>query len=378
MDTGRPAAPPRPAATPGWVARARSWLAGTTIQSRLARTFGLAILAPALVTAVVGVGMIRQGVYAQAQAQVDANLESARDIYQSHLDRLEDAIRIHATRMVIYGALTRGDTSGLAEEMDRIRAAERLDVLTLVDASGRVFYRSLNPTAPAGEPTDDPLIRSALARMQPAAATVVVPAEVLARNSPALAKRAVIAIEPTPRARPGALPQLTSGLMLRASAPVTTPAGRMLGVLDGGILLNRNSDIVDEIRRTVFKAEEYEGRPTGTATIFQDDVRVSTNVLAALTGSASGGLTIALDALGGTYMKLATELGIDPALMHRVAVIGAGTLDSLPHNGAVVTLLAVCGSTHGKSYFDIVMVGIVGAIVALVAVIVLGTMFGSF
>ena len=105
---------------------------------------------------------------------------------------------------------------------------------------------------------------------------------------------------------------------------------------------------------------------------------VSTNVLAALTGSASGGLTIALDALGGTYMKLAAELGIDPALMHRVAVIGAGTLDSLPHNGAVVTLLAVCDSTHGKSYFDIVMVGIVGAIVALVAVIVLGTMFGSF
>jgi H+/gluconate symporter-like permease len=105
---------------------------------------------------------------------------------------------------------------------------------------------------------------------------------------------------------------------------------------------------------------------------------VSTNILAALTGSASGGLTIALDALGGTYMQLAAELGIDPALMHRVAVIGAGTLDSLPHNGAVVTLLAVCGSTHGKSYFDIVMAGIVGPIVALVAVIVLGSTFGSF
>ncbi|MCC7079204.1 MAG: GntP family permease [Burkholderiales bacterium] len=105
---------------------------------------------------------------------------------------------------------------------------------------------------------------------------------------------------------------------------------------------------------------------------------VSTNVLAALTGSASGGLTIALEALGATYVQLAAELGIDPALMHRVAVIGAGTLDSLPHNGAVVTLLAVCGSTHGKSYFDIVMAGIVGPIIALIVVIVLGTMFGSF
>jgi H+/gluconate symporter-like permease len=104
----------------------------------------------------------------------------------------------------------------------------------------------------------------------------------------------------------------------------------------------------------------------------------ATNVLAALTGSASGGLTIALDALGDTYMRLASEAGIDPALMHRVAVIGSGTLDSLPHNGAVVTLLAVCGSTHGKSYFDILMVAIVGAILALAAVIILGTAFGSF
>jgi H+/gluconate symporter-like permease len=59
-------------------------------------------------------------------------------------------------------------------------------------------------------------------------------------------------------------------------------------------------------------------------------------------------------------------------------VIGAGTLDSLPHNGAVVTLLAVCGCTHGESYFDIVMVAIVGALIALAAVIGLGTAFGSF
>jgi H+/gluconate symporter-like permease len=101
-------------------------------------------------------------------------------------------------------------------------------------------------------------------------------------------------------------------------------------------------------------------------------------LLAALTGSASGGLTIALESLGETYMRLASETGLDPALMHRVAVIGSGTLDSLPHNGAVVTLLAVCGSTHHESYFDIFMVAIVGAIIALAATIILGTVFGSF
>ncbi|MCV2360069.1 GntP family permease [Paucibacter sp. TC2R-5] len=105
---------------------------------------------------------------------------------------------------------------------------------------------------------------------------------------------------------------------------------------------------------------------------------IATNVLSALTGSASGGLTIALGALGETYMELAYQYGIDPALMHRVAVIGAGSLDSLPHNGAVVTMLAVCGATHKESYFDIVMVGIVSAILGLIAVVVLGSMFGSF
>ena len=105
---------------------------------------------------------------------------------------------------------------------------------------------------------------------------------------------------------------------------------------------------------------------------------VATNILAALTGSASGGLTIALDALGATYMRIAAEAGIDPAVMHRVAVIGAGALDSLPHNGAVVTLLAVCGCTHRESYFDIVMVAVVGALLALVAVVLLGSMVGSF
>jgi H+/gluconate symporter-like permease len=105
---------------------------------------------------------------------------------------------------------------------------------------------------------------------------------------------------------------------------------------------------------------------------------VATNVLAALTGSASGGLTIALDALGQTYREIASQTGVSLALMHRVAVIGSGTLDILPHNGAVVTLLAVCGSTHRASYFDMIMVGIVGAVLALVAVIVLGTAMGSF
>ncbi|MBV9064021.1 MAG: GntP family permease, partial [Alphaproteobacteria bacterium] len=85
-----------------------------------------------------------------------------------------------------------------------------------------------------------------------------------------------------------------------------------------------------------------------------------------------------LGALGDTYMQIARTHAIDPAVMHRVAVIGAGTLDTLPHNGAVVTLLAVCGATHRTSYLDIVVAGIIGPTIALATVIVLGSLFGSF
>ena len=105
---------------------------------------------------------------------------------------------------------------------------------------------------------------------------------------------------------------------------------------------------------------------------------VATTILAALTGSASGGMMIALQSLGPTFMEIAALTGLEPSLMHRVTVIASGTLDMLPHNGAVVTMLAVCGCTHRESYLDIVMVAVVSAILALILVIALGSAFGSF
>ena len=261
-----------------WRARLRDLVGGRSIQARLVRDFSIAILVPTMLTTVVGIGMIRQRVYVQAQAQVNSDLEAAKEIYQSHLDRLQDALRIHATRMVIYGALQRHDVTGLAEEMDRIRRAEALDVLTLTDASGRVFYRSRAPDAASGDNVADGLVLQALKTLAPVAATMVVSRDELAREAESLATQAAMTITPTARARPRRDTVVTSGMMLTAAAPVFTPVGRHLGVLYGGVLLNRNSEIVDKIRQTVFKEEEYKGRPVGTATIFQDDVRISTNV----------------------------------------------------------------------------------------------------
>ncbi|MEA3643691.1 MAG: GntP family permease [Lamprobacter sp.] len=105
---------------------------------------------------------------------------------------------------------------------------------------------------------------------------------------------------------------------------------------------------------------------------------VATNVIAGITGSASGGLMITLQALGDTYAELGAAAGIDPELMHRVASIASGGLSSLPHNGAVVTLLAIAGVSHKGSYRDIAVVMIGGTLVALITIIVLGLLFGSF
>lgn len=105
---------------------------------------------------------------------------------------------------------------------------------------------------------------------------------------------------------------------------------------------------------------------------------VAVNVLAGITGSASGGMSIALSTLGAKYLELANAAGINPELLHRVAVMSSGCFDSLPHNGAVITLLGICKLTHKQSYFDIFMVSVIIPLIALVTVITLGSMFGSF
>ncbi|WP_394424785.1 GntP family permease [Vreelandella stevensii] len=102
------------------------------------------------------------------------------------------------------------------------------------------------------------------------------------------------------------------------------------------------------------------------------------SVLAGITGSSSGGLSIALQTLGDEYLAMAQQAGINPELMHRVATLAAGGMDTLPHSGAVITLLAICGLTHRQSYANVAMVTIVLPVAALITVITLGTLFGSF
>ena len=253
---------------------------GHNLRTRLTVSFGIAILIPSLITAIVGVKMIQKHVFKEAQSKVNSDLEAAKDIYQTTLDRLKNSLRIHATRRILYGALSNGDMSELGPEMERIRLEERLDFLSLADTQGNIFYSVNIPNGPARNLGENELIRRALYHRTPLAATHILSAQDLAAESPALAQQAYMELTRTQKARPTEQKVLASGMVLAGAAPVFTPVRKFVGVLYGGVLLNRNYEIVDKIRETLFsEGSVYKGRETGTATIFQDDVRISTNVI---------------------------------------------------------------------------------------------------
>jgi two-component system NtrC family sensor kinase len=121
-------------------------------------------------------------------------------------------------------------------------------------------------------------VQYVLKKRAPVSSTDIVDQPELVKESQQLATQASMEITPTPMAGPSAKTQIVSGMTLKGAAPVFTATGRFVGVMVGAVLINRNYEIVDKIRRTVFKEESYKGQQVGTATIFQDDVRISTNV----------------------------------------------------------------------------------------------------
>jgi len=249
-----------------------------SIRRRLITSFSIVILIPSLIISLVGIRMIQSQVIHQAQNQVISDLNSAREIYTNSLDRVRDAIRINATRRTLILFLSTGDTTNLSMEMERIRWAERLDVLSVTDVSGRVLYRVRSPAVRGDDQSRDQLLAQALHSGQPQEGTVIEPQEELARESEDLVRQAYMEFTPTPRARPTQATRETAGMMLKAAAPVYSYDGRLLGGLYGGVLLNRNEEIVDKIKQTIFKEGTYNGKELGTVTIFQNDVRISTNV----------------------------------------------------------------------------------------------------
>lgn len=252
----------------------------SSIKKRLIISFSVAILIPSLLISFVGVNIIKKHVYKEAQSKVNSDLEYAKEIFSSSQSKIKDALRIHATRKVLYLSLSGIEQQELKDEMEKIMKEENLDFLTLIDKNGNVFYSTLNCGRKEFNYSHNPFVGFVLKKGEPISGTAIIPKDELLKESSELVQRVYMDITPTPKAEKTGEKILEDGFAIAGAAPVFTLQKKFVGVLYGGVLLNRNFGIVDKIRDTIFESGAlYKSKPIGTVTIFQKDVRISTNVL---------------------------------------------------------------------------------------------------
>jgi two-component system NtrC family sensor kinase len=250
---------------------------GLPLRVKLILSFLGVILFGGLVSLFFGTRLEHQTIFSLAQAKVKHDLASAWMVYDERLNDIRDIVFLNAGRDAVQNALKAGDRDGLLRTLGRVRKDFQLDILTATDADGKVVARTSRPESFGDDQSADPLVRRALARTAAAGTEIVSRAELL-REGDSLAERAYVRFIATPKAAPRSEDHEENGMMLKGAAPVIDEAGRIQGVLYGGILLNRNYDIVDRVKDIVFKGEKYKNKEIGTVTIFQHDLRISTNV----------------------------------------------------------------------------------------------------
>ncbi|MDI6766094.1 MAG: cache domain-containing protein [Bacteroidota bacterium] len=249
-----------------------------SIQSQLILYFTIAILVPTIITSTVGVKLIKDQIITHAESKTISDLNSAREIYRNKISHIESITRLTAARSLVIHALKESNSSFLQKDLQRTLQRENLDVLTIVDKNGKVLARGRNAKLFGDVLKEDKLVKRAISTNRIVSGADIVSREYLMKESPALAGQVFMDVTRTQKAKPRKSLKETSGLMLKAAVPVFDDNGSFIGVLLGGTLLNRNFEIVDKIKETVHEKGIYKGREIGTATIFQNDLRISTNV----------------------------------------------------------------------------------------------------
>lgn len=229
-----------------------------------------------LAITVIGSTIVSSAIMAEAERTVKHDLAIARAVYQQELRVTRRSLEVAAAGLTIPTLLAAGDTAGLLAYLRDLRR-DRLDFLALADPAGRVLVRSTDSGLRGDPATAAGVVAAALRAGRPVAGTERFTARQLERESPALREKARLALRSTPHAGPPDVTELTDGLVLAGAAPVRDEAGRLLGVLYAGHLVNRNFAIVDEVWTELYRDDGHTGG-TGTVTIFLGDVRVSTNV----------------------------------------------------------------------------------------------------
>ncbi|HEY6837842.1 MAG TPA: cache domain-containing protein, partial [Geobacteraceae bacterium] len=224
-----------------------------------------------------GLYIINAKIASQAQEKVRTDLNSAREAYRNELSRIDELVGLAAANPFAAEAIASSNRAALASLLTSLRHRKQLDILVAVDGSGRVLYRAHNPPRFGDRPANAPFISEALGG-KAVAGTTVFTREQLAAEEAHLAARATIEVVPTPHSRPRQGTVETSGMVMVASAPVRDAAGRVVGALYGGELLNNSNLLVDRIKDTVYEGVKFNGQDVGTATLFLGDTRIATNV----------------------------------------------------------------------------------------------------
>jgi len=249
------------------------------ITTTLILNFMLIIVLISTVFIVVGILLINDRIVSEEHNNIRQDLNTAREIYSGDLQHINDVVHLTADRFSFIDALLSDDISQIAAELEQVRKHEGLDLLVITDAAGYLLVCGSNPDIRGYDMSNDDLIEVVLIRKEPYAATSIIPVEVLQRWADARADQACLTLIDTPLARKMIETELHDGMMLKAAAPVLDYEGDLIGILLGGVLINRNYEIVDTLKETVYENLTYEGKDIGTAAIIQSDVRISTNIL---------------------------------------------------------------------------------------------------
>ena len=248
-----------------------------SLRTKIILSFLVVILFGGLLSLYIGSRLIKNTLISQAQTKVNHDLSSAWMVYNEKLNDIKEVISMTSAQESLHDDIKAGKLDFICQDLSRAREDYGLDILTLTDQTGKVIVRCRNPEVVGDDQSQDEIIKRALNRGE-LAHTQIVPLEELLKEGEDLAAKAYFEFIPTPKAAERPEDRETSGMMLKAASSVVDASGTLLGVLYGGILLNRNFSIVDRVKETVYKDEKYQGTETGTATIFQQDLRISTNV----------------------------------------------------------------------------------------------------
>ena len=248
-----------------------------SLKTRLIFNFSIVIFTGAFLSVVIGVQMIGDTIIKQAQDKVRLDLNSAREVYQGEISNIKNIVRLTAMRYFLKDTFLENDRKKLTTELQKIMERESLDMLHLTDNMGNVIIRARNPGV-YGNRLNREVVNWVITKKTMAVSTQIIPGEELEKEGKEIAEKARIKLIDTPQAYPKTATEETSGMIIEASAPVFDYNGHLIGVLCGAKLLNRSYEIVDKVKDIVYKGEKYKGKDIGTATIFQNDLRISTNV----------------------------------------------------------------------------------------------------